>query len=632
MTWVRAGCFVALGAAAFAFGPGLASRVQPPITIDFSSDPPSQLTAGFYPVEHTPEGHWFAWTRGVFGLALPSLDRSTPWTVTLRIAASRPDGSTPDLVTNIDGAVRDRFVLPAGGFVERTYTIDPRPGEHGLVIAWTVSPTFVPTGGDARVLGAQVDRLELAPVGASSRGAFNRGPLVLTGVVFGAVMVALGLSWLGGISLIVIAAGAISLVITRGLGPFVTFPYLPIALGAFAAAIATTVALPARTAGGRLVTGVTFLTVVLQLLLLTHPEMPINDAIFQTHRFQDVLGGHYLFASLAPGNYRFPYPIGLYLFARPFAAFAPTTVDRMMLLRVIVVATDAFASALLYRLVMRWRGDELEAVGTVVAYHLLPLGFGVIVTANLTNVFAQSLAMITLVVAGLAIARIASDDKRTAGVAWTSACAIGTLAAAAFLSHTSTFAVLGTQLALAGAWLVVSRRPSWRPAGRTLIVAAIGALVFAVAVYYAYFTDVYREAFTRIAAETGHATAAAGGRTPLTRLTELPRGLNVAFGLPAMIIAVVGAIRIARDGPASPIRSLVVMWLVACGLFMIVGIITPVDLRHLLAALPVIGMFAAFGFAGLWRSGSNGRLVAVAAAVWMAAVTAISWAGMLGGP
>jgi hypothetical protein len=73
------------------------------------------------------------------------------------------------------------------------------------------------------------------------------------------------------------------------------------------------------------------------------------------------------------------------------------------------------------------------------------------------------------------------------------------------------------------------------------------------------------------------------------------------------------------------------MWLVACGLFVIVGIVTPVDLRHLLAALPVIGMFAAIGFSGLWRSGLTGRTAAVAAAVWMSWVTAISWVGMLGG-
>ena len=36
---------------------------------------------------------------------------------------------------------------------------------------------------------------------------------------------------------------------------------------------------------------------------------------------------------------------------------------------------------------------------------------------------------------------------------------------------------------------------------------------------------------------------------------------------------------------------------------MIVGIITPVDLRHLLAALPVIGILVAIGFAAGWRGG-----------------------------
>src|SRR5262249_51784832 len=149
-------------------------------------------------------------------------------------------------------------------------------------------------------------------------------PLVLAGVVVGAAVAVLMLPWLAGLSLILLTAFATAFIETRGLGPFVPFPWLPIAIGAVASAIVTTIALPARTTGGRLVVAITFITVGLQLLLLTHPDMPVNDAIFQTHRFQDVLGGHYLFASLAPGNYRFPYPIGLYLFARPFAAFAPT--------------------------------------------------------------------------------------------------------------------------------------------------------------------------------------------------------------------------------------------------------------------------------------------------------------------
>ncbi len=630
MTWQRVVAFVAGGAIAFSVAPIAASRLQPPITIDFSADPPALLTAGFYPAEHTPDGVWFAWTRGAFGLALPALDRSTPWMVTLRLSGSRPDGATPEIVTNVDGAVVNRGTLPAAGFVDRTFTIDAQPNRRGLAIAWIVSPTFVPGPGDDRALGAQVGMIQIAPVGSSPRVVLDRRLLLLLGGVVGAVMGALALSWASGFTLIGVAAAATAFILTRGLGPFVPFPWLPIGVGAFASAVVTMVALQARDQGARLVVGITFVTVAVQLLLLAHPDMPIGDAIFQTHRFQDVLGGHYLFASLAPGNYRFPYPIGLYLFARPFAALAPTTNDRMLLLRVIVVATDACASALLYRLVMRWRNDEIEAVGSVVAFHLLPLGFGVIVVANLTNVFAQSMAMVTLVVAGLAASRAAVATSRTGGAEWASAFGIGALAAVAFLSHTSTFAVLGTQLVLAGGALAVSRYPSWRPAGRLLVAAAIGALIFSIAVYYAYFMDVYREAFGRIATETGHATAAAGGRTPLTRLEELPRGLAVTFGLPAIALAVIGAVRLIRERRPAPIRTILVMWLTACGLFMIVGVITPVDLRHLLAALPVIGILAAIGFAGAWRAGPAGRLAGLAAVAWMFWVAALSWTNTLG--
>jgi len=244
------------------------------------------------------------------------------------------------------------------------------------------------------------------------------------------------------------------------------------------------------------------------------------------------------------------------------------------------------------------------------------------VTANLTNVFAQSLATITLVVAGLAVAELAAG--------WAMTAVVGALAAAAFLSHTSTFAVLGTQLVVAGGALAIARERAWRPSGRLLVAAAIGALILSIGVYYAYFMDVYREAFGRIASETGHATAAAGGRTPLMRLVELPRGLAVTFGVPGMLLAIAGVVELAARPRPSPVQRLVAMWLAVCGFFMVVGIVTPVDLRHLLAALPVIGILVAIGFAAGWRSGPIGRALGVAAAGWMAWVCAISWTGALG--
>ena len=77
---------------------------------------------------------------------------------------------------------------------------------------------------------------------------------------------------------------------------------------------------------------------LLELLVLLHPDMPIGDALFHAHRFQDVLGGRYYFTSIAPGNYQFPYAPGLYVFAIPFAGLVRRGVADMTLLRTIVCA------------------------------------------------------------------------------------------------------------------------------------------------------------------------------------------------------------------------------------------------------------------------------------------------------
>ena len=75
--------------------------------------------------------------------------------------------------------------------------------------------------------------------------------------------------------------------------------------------------------------------------MLLHPNMPIGDALFHAHRFQEVLAGKLYFTSIAPGNYRFPYAPGLYVAAIPFAGFVRRGLADMTLLRMIVCADDA---------------------------------------------------------------------------------------------------------------------------------------------------------------------------------------------------------------------------------------------------------------------------------------------------
>jgi hypothetical protein len=627
--WLRIAAFAALGAILFGGLPHLVYPLQSAATIAFAADPPPGLLSGFYPVEHTREGFTFAWTRSSFGLNLPGLDRARPWTVTMRLAAARPDGTSPQLAAMIDGRVQPTVTLPPSGFVERSFTLDARPGGlRGASLAFAVVPTFVPGPADRRELGVQVDWIRLDTPARWPRLPGGAPPLA-AGLVAGALVGVLATPAAGAVMLVLLAAGAAS-VATLGLAPFTSLPWLPIVSAAFAAAAAAWLASPRRSSGSGLVAAVTFAAVELQLLVLFHPAMPVGDALFHTHRFMEVLAGHYIFTSIAPGNYQFPYPVGLYVAAAPFARWAASVADKMALLRLVVVAVDGVASGLLYRLVVRWRGDVLAGVAAVVVYHLLPLGFSTIATGNLTNVFAQSIAMVTLVAACDVASALGSDRSRPGWRArWSAGGLVGIAACAAFLSHTSTFAVLGGQLVLAGLALGVSRAPARRRAGGVLLAAAMAAVAVAIVVYYAHFLDVYRAAFTRAAAETGHATAAAGGRTPWARLADVPRLVHIWYGIPGALLAVAGGVGVARDRPGSPTRTILAMWLLACLFFLIVGIVTPIDLRHYLAALPVVAVLAGVAVAEGWRAGGPARWAVSLLALWAAWVGAVSWFSVL---
>ena len=62
-------------------------------------------------------------------------------------------------------------------------------------------------------------------------------------------------------------------------------------------------------------------------------------------------------------------------------------------------------------------------------------------------------------------------------------------------------------------------------------------------------------------------------------------------------------------------------WILGCAVFLVAGVLTPVDLRHYLAAFPAVAILAGLGAASLWRRGTPGRVVTavvLAAAMWLA--------------
>ena len=225
------------------------------------------------------------------------------------------------------------------------------------------------------------------------------------------------------------------------------------------------------------------------------------------------------------------------------------------------------------------RGDRLAGALAVALYHLIPLGFGVMVAGNHTNAFAQSLSVAALALIASAAVRL----EHRAAVA-----GLTVVLAAAFLSHTGTFAI-GSVAAVVIAFLFWWRGgPALRSPAVAVLLAAVAAVVLAVVVYYAHFIETYRTELTRIGGETAAAAPDAGGRGIGDRLASVPRYLNLYFGVPALALATWGAAILWSRGARDRTTLATTGWLLTCGLFLVLGILTPG--RH--AVLPGVGACA----------------------------------------
>ena len=215
----------------------------------------------------------------------------------------------------------------------------------------------------------------------------------------------------------------------------------------------------------------------LKLLVLLHPNMPAGDAMFHAHRFQGVLGGHLYFTSIAPGGYSFPYAPGLYVFASLFSGLVRRGAGDMALLRIITCSVDAVAGLLLYAIVAKAWDNRLAAAMSVAIYHLIPLDFAVLTTGNLTNAFAQSVAVGALALMGSAAATPAATALLALALA------------VAYMSHTSTLAIVFVATLAIAVLFWWRGGPALRSSVSAIAFATLGAAAVAVVLYYAHFMD-----------------------------------------------------------------------------------------------------------------------------------------------
>jgi hypothetical protein len=406
---------------------------------------------------------------------------------------------------------------------------------------------------------------------------------------------------------IAISAGIAS-VIGRGFGPYTDFPATAsrAGIGIGLALVLGTVAVrlgmraPLRNTA-RFVAAFSASTLLLKLLVLLHPDMPIGDALFHAHRLQEVLAGHLFFTSIAPGNYQFPYAPGLYVFSAAFANLVTRGLADMSLLRIVTTGADAVGGMLLYGAIVRTWGDRLAGACAVAIYHLIPLDFGVLAVGNLTNAFAQAVSIVGLVVMGSVPLQVSR---------WTPTLLFAAILTTAFLSHTSTFAILAVACFVTAVLFWWRGSTALRPAARAVAVALALAVVLAVTLYYAHFMETYRTELSRIGSETATAAPDAGGRGILTRLLSVPRYLYLYFGLPTMVLTAWGGRALWRRAAADRLTLSILGWSLACVAFLALGILTPVDMRYYLASIPVLAVLAGYGASAGWSTGGLARAAA----------------------
>lgn len=589
---------------------------------DFDESPP-RLVSGLYPAEReTASGLTFAWTTGLLTIRLPDLDRRLPWQISLRARAARANpAENPDLTIHVDGTAV--LTTPStSDFSEVRFTIPARPERRGATMAIESSATVVPGPHDPRPLGVMLDHLEASPAGIPlpPRGALRH--LALTTAITAFALAALGC----GSATILLAAFALAallaLVTAHGFAPYTAYPgALTWTAGATWFAVVTVGTL-ARVAGrppsraGRFLLAFSALAIVVKMAVLLHPHMPLGDAMFQAHRFHEVLGGRFYFTSIAPGNYSFPYAPGLYVLAMPFAGLVPRGAPDMTLLRAIVVVADAVAAGIVCFALTRAGGGLLAAGIALAIYHLVPLDFQIITVGNLTNAFAQAVAAMAFAVL------LAPVTSRR----WWAVLLLITLVVA-FLSHTSTFAIGACCGCLVAALFVLRGTPELRRAGMAAGAAVLGACVAAVVIYYGHFTDTYRAEWARIGAETASAAPDAGGRSIAARASAVPRYVASYWGIPITVLSIWGFATLRAAPPA--VRLTVLGWAAGCVMFLVLGVLTPVDMRHYLAVIPALSVAAGMAAASGWRSGGAARIAAAALVVWAGWIALRAWWGTL---
>jgi len=617
----------------------IAYVLHPTLTLEMDRSLPRRFASGLYDSERSDQTT-FAWTAQRADIKLADLDRRTPWTCSVRFRGGRSDPATQPSVDLVADGIVAATAKATNVFQDATVVLPGRPA-RGAVLTIAASGTIVPGPADPRQLGIQIDRIACAPSGGV---AFPPSSTVrdaaLTGAILAAAFALAGLPLALTIAGVVVLMALQSLPLSAGPAPYTGFSATMVwfALWIGASTVAIVAALDrfghaTLQNSARIAIAISAAVLYLKLLGLLHPSKLLVDAVFHAHRFEWVMAGQYFFTQPMPSGVTFPYAVGLYVFAAPWSVF---THDHVTLLRVIVCSAQTIAGALLYPLIIKAWGDRTAALTAIVLFSLVPLPLGLLGNANLTNMFGESVALAAVLTASLL----------PAGGGVLPLVLYFLLSVLAFLSHVSTFAILGVTLvalAVLHRMFVVPARTAWVIGG-----VAIVSAVLAVVLYYGHFGDVYKNALrvrTTTAASQPQVetppspTAAPAQNVGLgTRIANTVRFAVGMIGWPIVLLALVGVWRSVMDARCDRATLAVMAWATACLAFVGVAVMR-VDApfqryaaeffgRVLLATFPAAVLLAARGAAWSWNRGLVTRLgsaVLLACAVALGLQSWMAW-------
>jgi len=621
----------------------LAYASSPAITFDMSRYLPD-LLPGFYEPE-VAEGRLFAWTAEEGRVELRGLDRRIEWTCAIQMSGGMRPANVPvpsEVTVAADGVVLARAV-PQAGYSDMSVRVPARPQDRGLVLSIRPAEWFMPGPQDRRHLGLVVSRIACEP--ASGRWPLPPAAVIGSAAIGAGVMAGvaavLGAGLAGTLVVALAVAGLQSMPITMMFAPYGEYALRTRQMVVWAALPVLVAALWARlrrhemSTPGRFVALFSSTAFYLKLLTLLHPAKDVIDAIFQAHRFEWVLAGRYYFTSVTPRGYKFPYAIGLYLVAAPFAPL----MDHVSLLRVVVLAAWTMAGVTLYLAAARVWKDRLAGAVAAVLFNTVPVVYDIVSSANHPNAFGEAMAVVAVCAMVLAIDRWKRPALAFSGVALLILTAMG--------SHLSTFATLTVTLVATCAatwkWGVgpLRRRAVWAGA---IVIAMVAIVVVA---YYGHFIDVYTAQARRVQSETGNLPAsrtlvlvdptqrrdvAPGAEpqgVPLWMRAVLPVAqAGVSFGWPLLPLAAAGFIVLIRERRRDPLSLALAGWMTMFVAFLVLGMVTPVEMRYHLSASGALALAGGAGVSAAWRRAPAVRALAVllvAASIATALYTCWTW-------